>query len=308
MKTKTGWPHIICYQLIIIFILVNQVSIGQSLSFRKINSGTKSDIISIKQDIHHGVYFLTDKIYALDKDTWKKLDFPVEGKIYTFCPVSAQDIWFSVTQVTNTSMLYHYHEGKIENIRPPFSNPISFIYFVSENSALFAGHADIAVYENGSFRIIPPLPARYVISKVFGKQVSAFYVLSSNGELFLYEHGHYEKVLGDKIITDFCFADIRDGYLLSADELYRVDDSGLKLILKSIDLLPVKKIYLLEDGTVLMVGDNGVMLSYSYGHLSRLDINCKENLTDLIVTEPGEVWICGVSGRLMYSGEKQFPE
>ncbi len=149
----------------------------------------KSRYPDILQDKQDGVYFLTDKIYALENDTWKKLDFPVEGKISTFCPVSEQDIWFTVTLVTSTSVLYHYHEGIIENVRPPFSNFISSIYFISENSALFASYADMAVFENGSFRMLPPLPARHIISKLFGKQVSAFYALSGNGELFLYEQG-----------------------------------------------------------------------------------------------------------------------
>ncbi len=125
---------------------------------------------------------------------------------------------------------------------------------------------------------------------------------------FFMNRANYENVLGDNKVTDFCFADMRDGYLLSADELYRVDGSGVKLLLKSADLLPVRKMYLLDNGTVLMIGDNGLILSYSDGHLSRFDAQCKENLTDLVVTGSGDVWICGERGRLLYSGEKQFPE
>jgi signal transduction histidine kinase len=303
-----GQVHRARFQMIIMLFMLNYLAIGQPLSFRKINSGTKSDILAIKEDEQQGVYFLTDKIYTLDKDTWKKLYFPVEGKISTFSPVSAQDIWFTVTQVTSTSILYHYHDGIIENIRTPFSNFISSIYFISGKSALFASYADMAVFENGSFKMLPPLPDRHIVWKLFAEDVSTFWVMSGNRELYRYDQDHYEKVPGEKPVSDFCFADMQDGYVLSSDELYRVDGSGVKLILQHPDLSYIRSICLLENGTVLMVGDKGLILSYSAGILSEYDGQCAENLTELIVTGSGEVWICGEGGRLLYSGEKQFPE
>ena len=294
---------------VIYFILsFNPQLSGQPFSFRKINSGTKSDIRIIIMDNQQGVYFLTEKIHALGNDKWRTLDFPVEGKIFAFYPLSAKNIWFSITQVTSTSMLYHYHEGITENIRPPFSNFISSIHFISENTALFAGFADMAVFESGSFTMLPPLPARSVIAKLFGKDSSAFWILTVNGELFLYDRGTYERVLENKPVADFCFADMQLGYLLSDDELFRVDKSGVKLILKNADLKNVRKMHFLENGDVLMVGNKGLVLNFSNGRLSRYDVHCNETLTDLVANESGDIWICGESGRLLYSGEKQFPE
>jgi signal transduction histidine kinase len=287
---------------------LNLHTAGQTYSFRKINSGTKSDIRTIIQDNQQVVYFLTNKIHAFEDDTWKTLDFPVEGKISTFYPLSAKDIWFSITQISSTSMLYHFHEGIIENVRLPFSNFISYIYFISENSALFASYADMAVFENGSFRMLPPLPARYIVSKLYGKDVSAFWALTANGELFLYDRGNYEKVLEDKHVNDFCFADMQDGYVLSGDELFRADGSGIYPVYKNTDLQFVRKMLLLINGTILMACDNGLIMSYANGILSRYDDQCTENLTDLIVTASGDIWICGEHGRLLYSGEKQFPD
>ncbi|MCX6249724.1 MAG: FG-GAP-like repeat-containing protein [Bacteroidetes bacterium] len=293
--------------VVILMLIITNIS-GQSFSFRKINSGTKADIRTILHDDQKNVYFLTDKIYKLENDIWKKLDFPVEGKIYTIYPVSAKDVWFTVNQVTNTCMLYHYHDGITENVRSPFANQIFSIYFISENRALFAGIADMAVYENGSFRMLPPSPARFYNINIFGKDLSAFWILTKKGELFLYKRGIYKKVLGDIAITDFCFADMHNGYLLSGEKLFRVDGSGIILLLKSTDLQQVRKIYLMENGTVLMVGDKGLILSYANGHLSRHSVQCTENLTDLVATGPENIWICGENGRLLYSGEKQFPK
>ena len=136
--------------LFIFLVLINANTEGQSFSFQKINSGTKADIHAILKDDQQNIYFLTDKIYMLDKDARKKLDFPVEGKIYGFYPATPQDIWFTVIPFTSTCMLYHFHDGITEHIRPPFANYITAMHFFSVKSALIASIADMAVYENGS--------------------------------------------------------------------------------------------------------------------------------------------------------------
>ncbi len=293
---------------VLAMMLLSVNSVGQSLSFRKINSGTKSDIQTIVQDKQQGIYFLTDKIHVLEHDAWKKLDFPVEGKIYTIYAASPKDIWFTVNQVTNTCMLYHFHNGIVENVRSPFANQIFSIFFLSENKALFASIGDIAVYENGSFRMLPPSPARFYISNIFGEDLSAFWILTKKGELFLFEQGIYKKVLEHKAVTDFCFKDMHNGYVLSGEKLFCVDGSGVKLILRDKKLLNARKIKLLGNGTVLMVGDKGLIMGYQNGLLVHYGYKCKENLTDIVVTGTNEIWICGENGRLLYSGEKLFPE
>ncbi len=289
-------------------MLISAHGFGQSFSFRKINSGTKADIRAIKTDNQQNIYFLTDKIFMLEQDKWKKLDFPAEGSIYTIYPASKKDIWFTINQVTNTCMLYHFHDGITENVRSPFSNQIFSIFFLSENCALFAGIADIAVYENGSFRMFPPSPARHYIVNLYGKDLSSFWALTKLGGLFLYESGFYKKVLGNETVTDFCFTDMHDGFILSDDKLYRVDRSGTKSILKNAGLRNIRKIILLENGMVLMVGNKGLVMSYAKGQLVTYPAQCKENLTDIVESGPENIWICGENGRLLYSGSQRFPE
>ncbi|MBK6963015.1 MAG: VCBS repeat-containing protein [Bacteroidales bacterium] len=281
---------------------------GQPFSFRKINSGTKADILALNSGKEQEVFFLTDKIHILQNNTWEKLDFPVEGKIFSYSPVSANNIWFTITQVTSTSLLYHYHDGKLENIRAPFSNFISNIQFVTENSALFAGWADMAVFENGTFTILPPIPERQGVRKLFCKDVSEFWVLTGNNALFRYDGSGYKSILDKKAVTDFIFTDMQDGYLLSVDELYRLDRSGIRLILKNADLVRVRKMGLMNDGTIMMIGKDGLVMVYADRHLSVYDAQCKDNLNDLLITGSGDVWICGDRGTLLYSGIRQFPE
>ncbi|MCX6306900.1 MAG: FG-GAP-like repeat-containing protein [Bacteroidetes bacterium] len=293
--------------VILVFLAAVPVA-GQPVSFRKINTGTKSDIHAILRDHRQGVYFLTDKIYRLDNNAWKKLDFPVEGKIYTFYPVSPHDIWFTVIPFTSTCLLYHYRDGITENIRPPFANYITAMYFITPDKAFFAGVSDMAVYENGKFTVLPPLPVRYNILKIFGKDLSSFWILTEGGELFEYGQGKYKSILNHKAVSDFCFYDYRDGYVLANDELYRVHGSGVKLVLKNADLKLLKKITLLPDGTILMAGTNGLVMSYSNGKLARIGAQSAGNLTNLVSVGTDDIWICGKNGRLLYAGKKQFPE
>jgi signal transduction histidine kinase len=291
-----------------ILTLCSAYTSSQPISFRKINSGTKSDIRAIQKDKNQEVYFLTDKIYRRDHDTWKKLDFPIEGEIYNFYPVSARDIWFNVNQVTSTCLLYHYHDGITENIRPPLANSITSVFFISETSALFAGLADIALYEKGSFTMLPPSPARSSIIRIFCKEASFFWILSATGELFLYEKGIYHKVLDNKVVTDFCFNDMHDGYLLSGDELLRLDASGIRPIYKNADFRHVTIMNLMMNGTLMMAGKKGLIMSFTNGSLLHHTVGGSENLTDLVVTACGDTWISGENGRLLYSGKKQFPD
>ncbi|MEI7983218.1 MAG: VCBS repeat-containing protein, partial [Bacteroidota bacterium] len=235
-------------------------------------------------------------------------DLPVEDKIYFFNVLSARDIWFNVNQATITCLLYHYHDGITEIIQPPLANSITSMYFISENKALFSGFADIAIFENGSFRTLPPSPARSSIIRIFSKDLTDFYVLSGSGELFLYEQGCYKKILSDCAVTDFCFTGMHDGWILSGEQLFRANTSGVRPIYKNKDLLRVNKMKLMRDGSLLMVGNKGLIMRYADGRLLFHDAQCAENLTDLIVTGTDEIWICGDNGRLLYSGNKKFPE
>ena len=84
---------------------------GFSQSFMRVNSGTKADIRKVTIT-HDGTgYFLTDKVYCLENDIWKEIDFPVSEPNRTLEAVSPLDIRFSATLETSTSTLYYYHDG-----------------------------------------------------------------------------------------------------------------------------------------------------------------------------------------------------
>jgi len=282
--------------------------ICQTLNFKKINSGTKADILKIVQTPDQKVFFLTNKIYSFENYKGKKLDFPVDNKIYLFYPLFANNIWFSENLMTNISVLYHFHNGITENIRSPFANTISCMYFTSENTALFSGFADMARYENGKFTLLPPVPTNLSVIKLYSKDCSVFWALSGKYELFLYKHGVYKRMLSNKIVKDFCFEDIYDGFLLADDGLYHILQSGIKLVYTSADFLLVNRMILLKDRTLLFCGDKGLIMSFKNGKLLRLNTPCSEDLIDMVGTETDNIWIVGRNGRLLYSGKQQYTE
>ena len=209
---------LVCLLYLFIPLVSSKGVAGQSLSFRKVNPGTRADIRALAADKTNNLYFLTDGIHLLRGDTWVKMDFPVEGKIFAFCPVSADDIWFSVTPVTSTSLLYHYYESKTENIRTPFSNFISNIFFVSENSALFASwQICYDLVKNGySDWFLPSrdeLKEMYLQRNVIGGFSAAFYYSSSGydeNEAYFQDFGAWPQETCPKQNTGVALRAIRE--------------------------------------------------------------------------------------------------
>ena len=258
-------------------------------------------------DREQNVYFRTDKIYKLDDLTWKKIDLRVDGNILNFYPVAQDDIWYSVNLTTNNSMLYHAHGGITENVQPPFSNQISNIRFISDNKAVFASFSDLALYENGAFRLVPRLPFFEYVYRIYCKDLNAIWLVTNVQKLFFLEHGNFRTILDGKKITDFWFRDIRDGYILAGGELYQVKGPSITLICKNKMLENIRRIYGTADGSLVMAGSEGLILEYTGGKLVKDDIPYRENLTDVLVTGSGDVWISGEAGTLLYSGSKKFP-
>lgn len=295
------------FSFLLLFQSLNLVSSGQSLSFRQINSGTRADIRSICIDKDHSVYFLTDKIYQLKDTAFEKMSFPAEGKIFTFFPVSDQDIWFTINQVNYTCMLYHYKDGKTENVKPPFSNHISAMRFFSADSALLASFSEIVLYSDGNFTEPVSLPVRYVIEKIL-RQGSSFYVRTNFGEMFSITNGQFRQISPDELVTDFCFDAQGRGYLLNSSTLRQLNDLALTTILVDSLLKNVIRIESLSDGSLIMAGRNGLIIRYKENRIERIETGIRENLNNIAIGTDDEIWISGDNGRIFYHGKRKLTE
>jgi enediyne biosynthesis protein E4 len=293
--------------LLILFCCFSNPSYTQILSFRKINSGTRADIRNLFVDRDQNIYFLTDKIYELKEDKFIKPDFPVEDKIFDFFPVSEQDIWFSINQVNNTSRLYHFKDGKTENLRSPFVNHISAINFYSPDTALFASITDMAVYENGSFITLPPVPSQSSIELVLGRNCNNFLALGFTGDLHLYNQGKYYSLIDNETVISAAIDRSGDGYIVTQNSLYRFQHSYATKVFSDTVFKQVRCIELLADQSVLMAGAGGLILSFKEGKLTGINSGVTGILTDIKTTAYGDIWICGQQGRLLYAGTKKFP-
>ncbi|MFZ4521949.1 MAG: FG-GAP-like repeat-containing protein [Bacteroidales bacterium] len=294
------WMHAIL--LLMIFLPVT----ANSQNFSRINSGTKSDIRQIRVTNDGSVCFLTDKIYVLEGDAWKKSDYPITGSIDTFEPISKDDIWFSTTLETSTSMLYHHHNGITENVHSPFANNISFIGFKSKQLGFFASYSDVIIYKNGLFEQVRPVGNRGFIFKVYGMSSEEFWVLSQYNEFFNFKDGKYQRVFAGRMVKDFQMIAPGHGFVLCEDAILEVN--GTKVLRQYRNaLLKTSRKICIHDDKIWVVGEHGLILVQENGILRQVKYNGKETLNSIDFGLNNEIWISGENGLLLYCGDKEFP-
>ena len=280
---------------------------GVAQSFIRMDAGTKSNIREIIMTPDGHGYFLTDKVYTLEGDGWKKVDYPVSGPIGAFNAISADDIWFSASLETSTSMLYHYHDGITENIHTPFANDIHTVLFASPHLGFFTSYSEIVIYDHGVFMKINPVPARGYIPKAYGMSAAKFWVLSQLDELFVVENGKFLRIFPDRIIRDFQFTDAENGYVLCNDAILGIHGLQITTQYRSPLFRNARKICVRNKDELWVVGDNGLILVQQNGVLRQVQYDGKENLNSLAFSGKNEIWIAGANGIVLYSGVRKFP-
>jgi len=278
-----------------------------SNAFRRINAGTKSDIRTLKYDRDGQIYFLAEDISLFHDHAWKKMNFSIDGNVYTFLPVSSSDIWFSVNLITNVSALYHYHNGITERLRSPFSNHISAILLLPGGRIFFTSYADVALLKGNTFLRFPPAPVKHVIEKVYSDSGEDFWALTNAGELVRYQHGNYNNFLPLTRIRDFAFSRMDYGYVMGDSCLFSLDAKGFGIACSDTRMKGVKSILLMKDGSVLMAGESGLLMEFSSGELKQYPPVCRENITGMLATKSGSIWLFGSNGLLMYNGPEDYP-
>lgn len=290
----------------VIFLIVFHFSFCVAQPFVRVNSGTRAEIRSLVVNHRGEVFFLTDKIYELQGKTWARRTFPSVGRIDEFYPVSGSDIWFSRLLETHVSLLYHFHNGITENIRPPFANFITAIYFPAEGPGFFASLTEIAVYENGSFRLLTPVPTRSSVTSIFGRCDTAFWVKTFSGELYRFRNGHYEEQLAGEVVKDFKFSDVDNGYILTKQRLVKITRNQTSTVLTGHPTADAEAIGLLTSGNVLIGCKNGSLYKLMNDTLQPLNTGIHEDITVISTTKEDEVWVAGRNGRLLYRGAIEF--
>ncbi len=275
-------------------------------SFVKVNSKTRSDIKRLVVTPQNECLFLTDKIYSFNKGQWSKIELPGTNKTFTFYPVSSKNIWYCSTLETSISQLYHYHDGVIENLNPPFANHITGIYFANKDLGFFTSISDVAIYSKGKFKNISPASTRYSLLKIWGETDSAFYALSLDGSLFKYQDGAYKRLFANDKVLDFQFFDFEHGLILFKDRIVEIIGNQQETIFTGEILDAASRFYAWNRNDILLVGLKGLLLRYHNGIMRELVAQCTEDLTDIAVTTENEIWISGQNGRLLYSGGKSI--
>ena len=301
---KCKYFHII----FLIAILFNySLSDSQPLSFTKVNTGTHANIVQMQSDMQgRNIYILANRLYKLSDSGAVKIDFIKGGPIRCFCPDMNDNFWLSYDLMNYNSSLYHYIGGTMQNIITPFSNTISYIYSFGHKKALMAGLLEIMIYDNGRFYALPPLPQRASLIKCSFSDTSLMWMNTSDQKLYQYKKGVYKEILQGNKITDFCSPHHSEVIVLSGDALYKVVEQKEALLYKNNLLKDVLKIHLLEDNRLLMVGKNGLILTFSHDTLTRHHHHYNEMLHNIVATKPDNIWISGQNGIILYSGSKKY--
>lgn len=288
-------------------LLFNQGnSIAQQLNFRKVNSGTRSQIRSIEEGADGNLFMQTEVIAVMISGEWKRIESKIQEKVDVFCPTNSDDIWFTVNQVTNTSRLYRLNKSKLGVISAPFPNDISAMKYIGEDSILIAGPSDLAIYHADRFRILPSVPTRHLIVKIIRVRHGAFYILTLPGELFYYHDNTCRKIATSGPVTDLCMDPSGRCFFLAGTDLNVIQDPGPFLIMKNPEFRKVRAMTALHDGSLVMVGMNGLILSYDQQNLTHFPPSCSENLTGILKTRSGDLWAYGDNGRVLYNGKRSF--
>lgn len=291
----------------VLSLLLGFAGTGISQPFVVVNSGTRADIHSLYMDDQRDCYFLTEKINAWRTDHWERFDFPVSGRISSFFPVSRDDLWFSTDLENYSSILYHYHHGILENVSTPFSNQIHMIEMTSPDFGYFISMGEIATYRKGKFTMLPPSPSRNGIIKIIGATETEFWALSLNGEVLYYNNGSYRSILKEPSVNDIGLSGKNQGYVVAGNRLLSFDLNHIHELATDPDFTQVRKMQILANGDILLVGDNGLMMNYSRGRLLKYPFLCTENLGVIAYSVTNELWIAGNNGRLLYCGHRKFP-
>jgi len=295
------------YVSLLFFLLPLRELQAQTLRFQKINSGTKTNIVAINAGIIDAQpYFLTDKIYQVKDDTAKRIDFPVPASINCFVPFNENEFWFSARLATNSTQLYHYKNGRLGSIEAPLSNGIYLIHFWENDKAFMAGGMENYFFTKGKFTRVSQPPDLNVFTKVFVKDTTHAWMLDAHGRMYLYKNGQYKRVFEDKFVKDFCFTNIEKGYIITNDEIYRVAEQQLTRVSKNSLLKNALNIVRLPNGHLLITGKSGLLLEHNGKELFQYKNIYTQDLTGVIATATGDIWISGNNGILLYSGKKNF--
>ncbi|MEI6456460.1 MAG: FG-GAP-like repeat-containing protein [bacterium] len=273
--------------------------------FKKINPVTRSDIKGIFTPDTTTSFILTDKIFSRDHDSWQRFYLPDAKTVDRFFPLGKDDFWYTVNTALNTTELFHYSHGRTEKVSSPFANEIISIWFSGKDLGFFAGWGEMAVYENGTFRNLPPPPSVKGIIKVFGTSGNRIWLLSAKGELFFFTDNTFTQILPGEIVRDFCFDDSGNGFILTASGVFEQLRDHCRPFFKSPDLTLAMKMALLDNGRLVFAGKQGFILLLEKGILKKVPNKDREDLTGIAVSGK-EIWITGEKGTILYSGPRHF--
>jgi signal transduction histidine kinase len=276
--------------------------------FRKIPSGTRANIHQVVQGFDHALFFLTDQIFRLEGDSWKKIELPVEGKIQSFFPISRDEFWYGMDQDNNTTTLYHRKGALTTIVSTPFVNHISCIQFIDAETGFFASAAEVTLYQKGAFTPLTPCPTRSGIIKILPLSEKEYYARTHEGELYHFRNGKYFLIVQNRSSSDICLDPYGNAVVFVRGMVGRFNGQSLRWLARSPVLDAAKGIIAPDSNKILLVGGKGHAWQIEANGITNVSLPSKENLLGIKQINTDEFWIFGEKGRLLYKGARIFPD
>lgn len=293
-----------CVLLVLLVWAVMPAAVGQE--FRRLYSGTRSEIIKIQMTSPDQGFYLSDRLNRMEKGIWERLNLTGEGRISDFYALSTDDFWYSCTSESSTSSLYHYHLGKIVQVRLPFANDIHAMFISGEGTCFFSSHCDVITLEGSRITKADPLPGRGYIRRIFGRTSDRFWVNTNTRELFYYTDKHYQRVLADKKVYDFSFLSDDLGFILCEGELIQYHNGAITTLCRD-KRFESPGILAVSGGTdIWITNQTGQLFRFENQRLSLVDKGNGITVSSISSPIAGEVWLSGREGMLLYRGTGAF--
>ena len=274
--------------------------------FIKLNSETKGTIRKVFACDTSCTFFLTEKVFVREKNSWSRVNLNDVKSVNLFFPLSREDYWYTVNTPYHTSVIYHYKNGHTEKLASPFANEIDACCFFKDGAGIFAGWCEMAVYLNGKISRLPSPPSLREVLKVWGVSQHDFWLRTGNGELFHYSQKAYHAVLPGFEVVDFYFTDNDCGYALCRNKVFKISKGKAKMMFSSDELLRAEKLAEIPGKGLVFTGAGGFLAFWSSGKFEKSAQSFPHGLNDICIGANGETWIGGEQGLLLYSGNRSL--
>jgi len=238
------------------------------------------------------------QILFYKNDEWHKYPAQPPVSIELVFPLDT-NLFFIASKNKNQESELYYGNGKHwKKIWIPLANVISSMYFTNKENGVIAGFGEIALLRNNQWQWLPPL-SNESISSIRIDNDSIIWAHSLAAGLFKYD-GKWTKIEGSEKASSIQFH-LGSIYLLGDDFLGIVDSNdSITLLSTGQDMKKVLSFFVINENEIIAVGQEGSIMHFKNGEWKRMESGVTEYLNAIWMIDENTGWIVGNNGVLLH--------